>query len=345
MSVVIVVGGQYGSESKGKCAVRLAQRYGCDLAVRTGGCNAGHTTFPNEHKFVTRTLPAPLAVPGVKLALGAGGMVDINLLEREFDQLESFGITDIRDRLWIDPFTSIVEDDASEREIQRELGKNIGSTQTGVGWTQSQRVLRVSRSAKDSGILKPFIHDVTKEINDIHDRGGTVIIEGTQGFGLSMIHGGCFPSSTSRDTSASGFASEAGVSPRIVDQIWMVIRTFPIRVGGNSGPMHEETTWDKIKEYCGCPNDLTEMTSVTKKVRRVGLFDWDLLARAVMVNRPTRIVVACLDYLNWKNRDVTEYDKLDSRAKTLISEIEDRTGVKVGQVFTGPKQSSLIDLD
>jgi len=63
-----------------------------------------------------------------------------------------------------------------------------------------------------------------------------VIIEGTQGFGLSLLHAADYPYVTSRDTTAAAFVSEAGLSPLDVDDIVLVLRAFPIRVGGNSGP-------------------------------------------------------------------------------------------------------------
>ncbi|HEU4441008.1 MAG TPA: adenylosuccinate synthetase, partial [Burkholderiales bacterium] len=53
------------------------------------------------------------------------------------------------------------------------------------------------------------------------ERGDRVVLEGTQGFGLSLLHSGTYPFCTSRDTTASGFISEAGLSPFDVDQIVM----------------------------------------------------------------------------------------------------------------------------
>ena len=91
-----------------------------------------------------------------------------------------------------------------------------------------------------------------------------VIIEGTQGFGLSVLHSPYYPKATSRDTTAAGFVSEAGLSPLDVDDIVLVIRAFPIRVPGNSGPspgrdrladLGREAGWERFP--------LTERTSVT----------------------------------------------------------------------------------
>lgn len=43
MPVSIVVGGQYGSEGKGKVAHFLVGLLGASVAIRTGGPNSGHT--------------------------------------------------------------------------------------------------------------------------------------------------------------------------------------------------------------------------------------------------------------------------------------------------------------
>src|SRR5207245_5595420 len=100
------------------------------------------------------------------------------------------------------------------------------------------------------------------------DRGGDVIVEGTQGFGLSLLHGPHYPHVTARDTTAAGFAAEVGLSPRQIEEIILVIRTFPIRVGGNSGPLEDEISWAEIQRLSGASEVQPEYTSVTGRLRR-----------------------------------------------------------------------------
>ena len=70
------------------------------------------------------------------------------------------------------------------------------------------------------------------------DSGKKVLVEGTQGSGLSVYHSTFYPKATSRDTNAAGFISEVGLSPRLVSEIVLVFRTFPIRVAGvQAGPL------------------------------------------------------------------------------------------------------------
>lgn len=45
MPVTVIVGGQFGSEGKGKTAHFFAHEEQADVAVRVGGSNSGHTVI------------------------------------------------------------------------------------------------------------------------------------------------------------------------------------------------------------------------------------------------------------------------------------------------------------
>src|SRR5260370_39832410 len=124
------------------------------------------------------------------------------------------------------------------------MRERLSSTLCGVGDAQSRRVLRSegARLAKDVSHEYPWMSehltDVSDEVNTALDREKKVLIEGTQGFGLSLYHSDHYPKTTSRDTTAAGFLSEVGVSPCRVTEIVAVFRTFPIRVAGEKcGPL------------------------------------------------------------------------------------------------------------
>ena len=57
--------------------------------------------------------------------------------------------------------------------------------------------------AKDVRALLPFIRDTWELLEQTYNRGGRVLVEGTQGTGLSIFHG-AYPYVTSRDTTVSG---------------------------------------------------------------------------------------------------------------------------------------------
>jgi adenylosuccinate synthase len=180
--------------------------------------------------------------------------------------------------------------------------------------------------------LAPFLGDTTAILRRYLSAGKRVVIEGSQGFGLSVLHGGYWPKATARDTTAAGFISEAGISPLDVDDVTMVLRCHPIRVAGDSGTLFRETTWNNISAESGCPFALAEYTTVTKKLRRVGQFDAELVQRAIAVNRPTRIVLNHLDYIDWSVRTT----HISVRARDFIEEIEERIGQRIDWVGVGP---------
>src|SRR5438445_1583364 len=99
--------------------------------------------------------------------------------------------------------------------------------------------------ARDIPDLKPFIRDTFEVLEEAFFNRKRVLLEGTQGTGLSLYHGN-YPHVTSRDTTVAGCLAEAGISPSRVRKVVIVCRTYPIRVqspdgqGLTSGPMSQE---------------------------------------------------------------------------------------------------------
>jgi len=149
------------------------------------------------------------------------------------------------------------------------------------------------------------------------------------------LHGPHYPNVTSRDTTASGFAMEVGLSPRQVDDIIMVVRTFPIRVGGNSGKLEDEISWDEIRRLSGAPEVQVEFTSVTRTVRRVGRFNLAAVMTACRYNRPTTLALMGLDRLDYRNLGARHSSQLTTATRDYLSTLEDHTRNKIGWVGTG----------
>jgi adenylosuccinate synthase len=124
----------------------------------------------------------------------------------------------------------------------------------------------------------------------------------------------------------------------------MVIRTYPIRVADNSGPMHDEISWQVVTEESKSPTPISESTTVTKKTRRVGRFDMEMVKRAAMINRPTQIALNFIDYISYENKEKRVYSKLTNEAKRFIKLIETETGIPVTFIGTGPNRTHIIDL-
>ena len=224
------------------------------------------------------------------------------------------------------------------QEAERQL-QAIGSTQSGTGAALVRRMSRTQdvRLVKDSAALKARcrIETVAPLLNDAIDKGDDVIVEGTQGFGLSLLHGSDYPYVTSRDTTSAGFAMEVGLSPLLITKIVMVLRTFPIRVGGNSGPLSNEISWSDVRKLSSAPADIPEYTSVTNRLRRVARFDLEMVLRACNYNRPTSLAVMGLDRLDYGNSAITEVGKLTDSALQFLEDLEFATRVRVEFVGTG----------
>ncbi len=340
MSLTVVVGGQYGSEGKGKMVSHLVCNEPGEVAVvRCGGSNAGHTAEGRGRRFLLRQLPSGAVDARCKLYLAAGMQIDLSLL---LDEIDRAGVTP--DRLGIDPNATLIEAHDSAAERAADLGHRIGSTETGTGAAIVHKIMRAPtvRCASDVHELEPFLTDVSAALLATLDRGGRVIVEGTQGFGLSLHHG-TYPYVTGRDTTAAGFLSEAGLPPTRVDDVILVLRTYPIRVAGNSGPMHNELSWDEVARRAGYPTALAEYTTVTGRLRRVGEFDWGLARRAAEVNGATVIALHGLDYIDYSNLGATAWARVSSAGKRFVADLEQKFEICVPWLFTGPSGRELVE--
>jgi len=331
MPISIVVGGQYGSEGKGKVSHALAKEMGASVAVRIGGPNSGHTVItPSGTAIIFKHLPTAAILPDVTCVLAAGSYINPDIL------LEEIKITGLcENRLIIDPNAAVITDVELAEERESRLREQIGSTLSGTGAAVTKRTQRKGelRLAKDDKRLAPYIQPAVPFMRARLSKRERIIIEGTQGFGLSLLHSQHYPFTTSRDTTAAGFLSEAGLGPLDVDDVVMVLRAFPIRVPGNSGPLSGEIDWDVVTKESGKESNLVELTSVTRTVRRVARFESDIVRQAIAVNNPSRIVLNHVDYVD-ANCAIT--NSLSEYANQFVREIESKIGRELDYVGLSP---------
>lgn len=331
MPISVVVGGQFGSEGKGKVAHYLARELNAKAAIRVGGPNSGHTVISESGQaLIFKQLPTAAILPDVQCVLPAGSYIYPPLL---FEEMRLANLP--TKRLWIDSNAVII----TEREIaeERESGLRtaIGSTLSGTGAAVAKRIGRRDGVvlARNESSLSPFVKATTPLLNELLHAKERILIEGTQGFGLSALHSPHYPYATSRDTTAAAFVSEAGLSPLDVDDIVLVIRAFPIRVAGNSGPLPEESSWDEITQESGRKAQIIEYTSVTKAVRRVARFDPAIVRQAILFNKPTRIVLNHVDYIDADCAISTDHTE---RSNAFVLNIEAEIRSRVSHIGFGP---------
>ncbi len=345
MSLWVVVGGQYGSEGKGKVSAFITKQENIDICVRCGGPNSGHSFVDENGKnVVLRQLPTGFVNPRTRLLIPAGALIDPAVLKQEIESLRL-----PRERVGIDRKCFIIEEKDREKEQTLRLRQRLSSTLCGVGAAQSRRVLRSedARLARDVSREYPwmsqYLTDVSDEVNTALDGEKKVLIEGTQGFGLSLYHSDHYPKTTSRDTTAAGFLSEVGASPLWVKEIIVVFRTFPIRVAGEqAGQLEHEINWDQLQKESNYPHQIEERTSVTHKIRRVGRFEWENACKALKINKPTRIAINGLDYLNVLNRGAQRWDDLTIDAKGFVERLYKISQIPCSFLGTGPCLDEIV---
>ena len=321
MPVSVVVGGQYGSEGKGKVAYIEAHRDQASIAIRVGGSNSGHTVYEGDgRRHIFRHLPTAALLPDILCFLGPGSLIDPDVLRNELERIAL-----PPQRLRIDPMAYVITEAHKNHEARSGLRERIGSTVSGTGAALLDRIQRGSDAnlACSHPFLRKFVGDPTRDLlRRALDRGERVILEGTQGFGLSNLQSPDYPFVTSRDTTAAAFVSEAALSPMDVDRIILVVRSHPIRVGGNSGPLPRETSWARVGQLTG-QTQLVEHTTVTRRKRRVANFDGVIVQAAIAANAPTAIVLNHVDYVG-------------SQAVEFVERVETSIGRAVDWLGTSP---------
>lgn len=382
--VTVVLDSQAGSCGKGKFIGYLATKDNVDVAINNFMSNAGHTFVAEDgDKCMTQQLPTSLVNKNTSLVIGPGAAITPEIL---FDEILKYGKAIGDRKIIINPRAVVIKQ--KHREMEKEILRS-GSTFKGCGASQADKVMRQAElfgswfknfknwdwdveqmlefdkyTMADLEYVesKIIVMDTMAYVNDAIDNGDSVLIEGSQGCDLDINYGLSYPNTTSRQCHAGQLVADCGISPKLVDEIVMIMRPYPIRISnttnltdkdGNtlvtsSGDYDgaEEITWDIVKERCGAPAEVEfgEMTTVTKKVRRVFEMNWERLKYVTKLNRPTMIALNFVQYIDWDAYECTEYKKLPQKVLDFIAKVEEVTGVPVKLIGTGATNRDIIDL-
>ncbi len=353
----IIYDGQWGSTGKGNIAGFLANKYNVTHASTTNLPNAGHTAIVGDYKFVSKIIPASCVLNRTRgdmfayIGAGAGFQVQRLFQEMEECKLERYQVL-------IHPRAMVVTEDHMANE--RETTAHIASTMQGSGIVQAEKMMRGPEVllARDHPELQDMIicpEDDRDALfsNNIHcllRNGATFLHEGSQGFSLGINHGSHYPFCTSRECTPMQAMADMGIPPHLVGDIYMVIRPYPIRVGnlvvdgetlGESGGYyndHEETSWEEIAEMAGAPPSVGEgeITTVTKRLRRVFTTSFRQIELAAKIGGATKIALNFANYLDWKCYGTNDPNSLSQVITDFIQKVEEVTGVPVTVVGTGP---------
>jgi adenylosuccinate synthase len=145
----VIVGAQWGDEGKGKIVDLLAQD--SDLVCRyQGGPNAGHTIVVGEVTYKIRQIPTGI-IRGKACAIGAGCVVDPEVLIAEIDELEERGLRTeglvfVSGNAHLIMPWHVALDGARERRLGR---LQIGTTRRGIGPAYADRATRIGIRVQD----------------------------------------------------------------------------------------------------------------------------------------------------------------------------------------------------
>jgi adenylosuccinate synthase len=303
----LVIDLQFGSTGKGALAGYLAETKAPDTVMCAFAPNAGHTYINAAgEKFIHMMIPNGVVSKNLKrVMIGPGALIDPDTMLRELDNVNKY-LGDAA--IVIHPNAAVV----LERHREEEAGPmtKIGSTKKGVGAAMIERIRRDpdSNNVASRALLGNPLHQyvVSESLyNRMLGNANSVLVEGAQGFSLSMYHG-FYPYCTSRDVTPHQILADCGIPYGLPVNVIGTMRTYPIRVAnrysdgdgkgqmiGYSGPGYsdqEEIEWSDI----GID---PEVTTVTKLRRRVFNFSWEQALHSISVCRPNEIFLNFANYL------------------------------------------------
>jgi adenylosuccinate synthase len=367
----VVTDGQWGSTGKGLISSYLAWRHNADIISTTNMANAGHTIVDSslDRKFIAKALPCPAILPSwynlnQKVLVGPTAGFNIEQLIKEVNECNI-----LPENLIIHPRAGVITDDHKQAEGGESGTKHLASTMQGCGTMLADKIMRKQdlKLARDYPELEEYIPEFLRDeslswsewICGMLAEGNPMMLhEGSQGFSLDISHGSHYPQCTSRSTTATQNITDMGLPADKMGDVVIVIRPYPIRVGnvvengqtmGHSGGHyndHEETTWKQVAKESGAPekNFEGELTTVTKRLRRVFTFSPKQIRQACLVNGATQIALNFANYIDYECRGINNRKGITPKVQEFIERVEDITGVPVTLVGTGPRLCDVIDL-
>ena len=372
MSVVSIIGAQWGDEGKGRIVDYLATD--ADVVIRyQGGDNAGHTVVNNYGKFALHIVPSGIFNPRATSIVGVGAVVNFDTMEQELKGIPS----SLHENLRIDvrahlimPYHCLLD---GAEESKRSEHDKIGTTKRGIGPCYSDKAARTGIRAGEllnPDALKAHIEKVlpkkNRELEYYGLRQFTVdellekCMKWKEVFGSRIVDTvpivrqavdagrkivlegqlgimrdldwGIYPYTTSSNPTSGGAANVSGISPRGIDEVIGVTKAYSTSVGG--GPFTAELFDDDGRKL----RDIgAEYGATTGRPRRCGWLDAVALDFSSYINGFTSIAVTKLDVLDtFEQIKVCEAYELDGGITRYLPDTEGQERAKpIFRTFKG----------
>jgi len=226
--------------------------------------------------------------------------------------------------------------------------------------------------------MRPMVCDTARLLNDAIRAGKKVMFEGAQGTLLDLDHG-TYPFVTSSSASAGGASTGTGVPPTRIDAVVAVAKAYTTRVGG--GPFPTEALDDMGDQIRQRGNEFGSVTGRPRRcgwfdlplVRYSAMlngFDSLVVTKLDVLDGLEKIPVCvayrsgrheltempattagwaaiepvyeCLPGWQTPTAGTSRYEELPQQARAYLTYLEDRIGVEVGCISTGPERNQTI---
>src|SRR5579862_8996640 len=226
--------------------------------------------------------------------------------------------------------------------------------------------------------IRPMVCDTTELLHHAMQQGKRIMFEGAQGTMLDVDHG-TYPFVTSSSAAAGGACTGTGVPPTRIDGIIGVSKAYITRVGCGPFPTESKDAAGELLRREG--NEFGAVTGRPRRcgwfdvpllryTAMVNGFDTLVITKLDVMDQLPEIPV-CTGYRlkgreitempatyralealepvyqnlpGWQTvtRGITRYEELPKNAQAYLKFLEDRTGVEVGGVSTGPERNETI---
>lgn len=367
-----IVDSAHGSSAKGAASTRLVDIYRVPNVSSCNFPNAGHTAVLGDKKFISKAMPTPIFLnmigrgkPRAWIGPNSGFFVK--------QASEECALTGYK---WEDVMFHERAVVVTDRHIAMESPgglqstEYISSTMSGSGAAYAEKAMRRPEvlPLRDVGIyhtIPPM--DFMKAVRRELQAGRTFMHEVSQGFALSVNHGTHYPTCTFRDCTSQQAWADFCLTPELIGDVYLNVRSFPIRVGNNyrdgkqvgySGDFMDdqvETTWEQIAKDAEMPADVgaalaeRERTTVTKKIRRVANQSWKLLADSAQATGATKLILNFPQYIHWSAYGLKGGKEvlptLHPLVRAYVEKMEDVTNLPVVMIGTSAEHNDYIWLE
>ncbi len=322
--ITVAVGLQWGDEGKGKIIALLSKNYSW-TARFGGGPNAGHTVYFDNKKIVFHHIPCAVLNKNTKGIIAQGVVIDIDILKKELDILESIGV-DVKSKLFISDRAHIIMPH-HKMEDKSEYSKVIGTTACGVGPANKDKISRMGLRIcdfinNDYDRFKQFFkykniliddnamdimwQSYLKRINEIKNNVVDTtfllrnIIKSNESLLIEAAHGamldidfGTYPYVTSSHTTLCGVNEGLGIAIKNITDVVGIMKAYTTRVGEGCFVSEDKSEIGRLLQKKG-----NEFGSTTGRPRRCGWLDIVALKYAVAINDVSYLTVTKVDVLS-----------------------------------------------